>query len=61
MRQDGPEIPNGADLMSDFENALSKQRPKCMSGTGLKESRENRYQSHIQHRLNELEGYYHLE
>ncbi|KAJ0093614.1 hypothetical protein Patl1_25418 [Pistacia atlantica] len=55
MRQDGPKIPNGADLMSDFENALSKQRQKCMSGTGLKESRENRYQSHIQHRLNELE------
>lgn len=61
MLQDGLEIPNGADLMGDFENALSKQWPKCMSGTGLNESRENRYKSHIQHRLNELEGYYHLE
>ncbi|GKV38526.1 hypothetical protein SLEP1_g46434 [Rubroshorea leprosula] len=42
-------------LLSEFENALSRQRPKCMSGSGLRESRENRYQSHIQHRLKELE------
>lgn len=61
MQQDGPKILNGSDLLTDFENALSKQRSKCMSGFALTESRESHYQSHIQHRLNELEGYYHLE
>ncbi|KAJ4722406.1 Chromatin structure-remodeling complex protein SYD [Melia azedarach] len=53
--QDGPKILNGSDLLTDFENALSKQRSKCMSGFALTESRESHYQSHIQHRLNELE------
>ncbi|KAL5849724.1 hypothetical protein ACOSQ4_007737 [Xanthoceras sorbifolium] len=52
---DGANIYNGGDLMSEFEIALSKQRPKCISGSGLAELKENRYQSHIQHRLNELE------
>ncbi|KAK0608536.1 hypothetical protein LWI29_032098 [Acer saccharum] len=52
---DGASICNGGDLMSEFEIALSKQRPKCMSGSGLAELRENRHQAHIQHRLNELE------
>ncbi|KAJ4722407.1 Chromatin structure-remodeling complex protein SYD [Melia azedarach] len=52
---DGPKILNGSDLLTDFENALSKQRSKCMSGFALTESRESHYQSHIQHRLNELE------
>ena len=61
MLQDGASICNGGDLMSEFEIALSKQRPKCMSGSGLAELRENRHQAHIQHRLNELEGCYHLE
>ncbi|GKV19562.1 hypothetical protein SLEP1_g29803 [Rubroshorea leprosula] len=42
------------DLLSEFENALSTQWPKCMSGSRLVESKENRYQSHIQHRLHEL-------
>ncbi|KAK9182550.1 hypothetical protein WN944_025695 [Citrus x changshan-huyou] len=51
----GPTISCGSDLMSDFENALSKQRLKSMTGFGLTELRENRYQSHIQHRLKELE------
>ncbi|KAJ6356412.1 hypothetical protein OIU78_004505 [Salix suchowensis] len=43
------------DLMTEFEDALSKRRPNCMSGFSLAESRENRYQSHTLHRLNELE------
>ncbi|KAK9179550.1 hypothetical protein WN943_028752 [Citrus x changshan-huyou] len=51
----GSTISCGSDLMSDFENALSKQRLKSMTGFGLTELRENRYQSHIQHRLKELE------
>lgn len=51
----GPTISYGSDLMSDFENALSKQRLKSMTGFGLTELRENRNQSHIQHRLKELE------
>ncbi|KAJ6771553.1 SNF2/RAD54 HELICASE FAMILY [Salix koriyanagi] len=41
--------------MTEFEDALSKRRPNCMSGFSLAESRENRYQSHTLHRLNELE------
>ncbi|XVE81561.1 hypothetical protein DITRI_Ditri15bG0074700 [Diplodiscus trichospermus] len=43
------------DLLRDLDDALSKQRSKCMSGFGLAESKENHYQSHILHRLNELE------
>lgn len=44
------------DLLADFEDSLLEQRPNCMSGSGLSISRENRFQSHIQHRLAELEG-----
>ncbi|KAK6254997.1 SNF2 [Theobroma cacao] len=43
------------DLLGDLDDALSKQRSKCVSGFGLAESKENHYQSHIHHRLNELE------
>ena len=57
MQPVGPIISCGSDLMSDFENALSKQRLKSMTGFGLTELRENRYQCHIQHRLKELEGF----
>ncbi|KAA8524224.1 hypothetical protein F0562_010647 [Nyssa sinensis] len=39
---------------TDLEDALVKQRPSCISGFGLTESRESRSQSHIQHRLTEL-------
>ncbi|KAL6971512.1 putative ATP-dependent DNA helicase chr12 [Sarracenia purpurea var. burkii] len=42
------------DLMAELET-LMKQRPNCMSGFGLIESRANRLQSHIHHRLFELE------
>ncbi|WCJ23714.1 Homeotic gene regulator [Euphorbia peplus] len=47
--------PVGGDLMTELEDALSKQRPKCMSGSALGESRENRFQGHISQRLHELE------
>uniref|UniRef100_A0A2N9HAX4 Helicase ATP-binding domain-containing protein n=1 Tax=Fagus sylvatica TaxID=28930 RepID=A0A2N9HAX4_FAGSY len=43
------------DLLADFEDALLEQRPNCMSGFGLTALREKRYQSHIGHRLTELE------
>ncbi|OMO61227.1 SNF2-related protein [Corchorus capsularis] len=43
------------DLLGDLDDALSRQRSKFMSGFGLAESKENRYQSHLHHRLNELE------
>ncbi|PSS33883.1 ATP-dependent DNA helicase like [Actinidia chinensis var. chinensis] len=41
--------------MAEFEDALVKQRANCMSGFGLAELRDNRLQTHIQHRLSELE------
>ncbi|XP_022721807.1 probable ATP-dependent DNA helicase CHR12 isoform X2 [Durio zibethinus] len=43
------------DLLHDLDDALPKQRSKCMSRFELAESMENRFQSHIHHRLNELE------
>ncbi|XP_010546817.1 PREDICTED: probable ATP-dependent DNA helicase CHR12 [Tarenaya hassleriana] len=48
--------PLGGDLMREFEEALLKQRPRCESGSHLTKLQENRYQSHIKHRLSELEG-----
>ncbi|GAV85718.1 SNF2_N domain-containing protein/Helicase_C domain-containing protein [Cephalotus follicularis] len=53
--KDDPASSSVGDLMTEFEDALSKQTPNYMSGFGLSESGENRYKSHIQHRLNELE------
>lgn len=52
---DDPDSSAGEDLLADLEDALLNQRQNCMSGAGLIESREKRYQSHIQHRLTELE------
>ncbi|KAJ6321773.1 hypothetical protein OIU77_011783 [Salix suchowensis] len=54
-RPGNPGISIRSDLMTEFEDALSNQRSNCMSGIALAELRENRYQSHILHRLNELE------
>ncbi|GMP56492.1 hypothetical protein CsSME_00020957 [Camellia sinensis var. sinensis] len=51
---DGVDISKGGALMMDLEDALVKQRPNCMSGSGLTKSRDVRLQSHIQHRLTEL-------
>ncbi|KAL3578217.1 hypothetical protein D5086_019721 [Populus alba] len=53
--QGNPGISIRTDLMTGFGDALSKQRLNCMSGFSLAELSENRYQSHILHRLNELE------
>ncbi|MCL7024840.1 hypothetical protein MKW94_030356 [Papaver nudicaule] len=48
-------ILNGGDLIAEFEDALVKQRPNCVSGLGLRKSAEVRLKSNIQHRLSELE------
>ncbi|XP_021910752.1 probable ATP-dependent DNA helicase CHR12 [Carica papaya] len=53
---DNGRISSTGDLLSEFEDALSRQRPKCASGSELSKSREILYRSHIQHRLHELEG-----
>lgn len=44
------------DLLTDLGDALAKQRSNCVSGSGLEQSREERYRGRIQHRLNDLEG-----
>ncbi|KAF5752303.1 transcription regulatory protein SNF2-like isoform X1 [Tripterygium wilfordii] len=49
------EISKRGDLLTNFEDALSKQRPNCMSGSKLMTSRNTRYESRFQHRLSELE------
>lgn len=54
--KDGSGMSRYGDLMAEFEVAVLKQRQSCMSGSGLAELKENRFQSHIQHRLAELEG-----
>lgn len=46
---------SGDDLITDLEDALSKQRPKCASGFKLEEAVESRHQNQIRHRLNELQ------
>ncbi|XP_059632539.1 probable ATP-dependent DNA helicase CHR12 [Cornus florida] len=53
--KNGTGILNEVDLLVDLEDALVKQRQYCMSSSRLTESRENRFQSHILHRLTELE------
>ena len=44
-------------LLTHLQDALSKQSSNFLLGTKLRESRENRYQSQIWHRIKELEGY----
>lgn len=58
---DNLSIPNGpgmgsyGDLMADFEESLLSQRSSYRSGSGLSKLKEDRFRSHIQHRLTELE------
>ncbi|KAM6545390.1 hypothetical protein CsatB_026126 [Cannabis sativa] len=58
-RSDQSDSENHADiseeLLPELQEALLKQRSNCMSSFELTESRDKRYQSHIQHRLTELE------
>lgn len=55
--QNGSDTSSEGNLMTDLEDALSRQRPNYMSGVGLTKQREERLQSKIQHRITELEGY----
>lgn len=48
-------ISSYGDLLMEFEDAVVKQRTKCMSGSGLTELNESRFRSRIEHRLTELE------
>ncbi|CAN6726263.1 unnamed protein product [Malus baccata var. baccata] len=53
---DGPDSSAaGEDLLADLGDALLEQRQNFTSGAALIESKEKRYESHIQHRLTELE------
>ncbi|KAM7277686.1 hypothetical protein ACFE04_004820 [Oxalis oulophora] len=52
---DSLDEPNVGELITDFEDALSKECRKHVSAAKLTEFRESRYQSKIQHRLKELE------
>lgn len=54
--QNGSGMGSYGDLMADFEDSLLRQRSSCTSGSGLTKLKEDRFQSHIQHRLTELEG-----
>ena len=51
-------ISGRGDLIIDLNDGLVNQWPNCMSGSELIKSRKNHLQSHIQHRLTELQGYY---
>ncbi|XP_049381761.1 probable ATP-dependent DNA helicase CHR12 [Solanum stenotomum] len=53
--QNGPGMGSYGDLMADFEESLLTQRSSYTSGSGLSKLKEERFRSHIQHRLTELE------
>ncbi|KAK6929997.1 SNF2, N-terminal [Dillenia turbinata] len=55
--KDGHENSDGDELLLELESALVKQRPNCSTGAGLTELQDSRLQSHIQHRLTDLEVY----
>ncbi|KAM2542212.1 hypothetical protein TB2_021671 [Malus domestica] len=53
---DGPHSSaSGEDLLAGLGDALLEQRQNFTSGASLIESKQKRYESHIQHRLTELE------
>ncbi|CAK9329073.1 unnamed protein product [Citrullus colocynthis] len=43
------------DLLTDLGDALAKQRSNFVSGSGLEQSREERYRGRVRQRLNDLE------
>lgn len=53
--QNGPGMGSYGDLMADLEESLLSQRSSYTSGSGLTKLKEDRFRSHIQHRLTELE------
>lgn len=50
------EVSTSGSLLSEFEDALLKQKMKHMHCLELEELKENHFNSLIQHRLKELEG-----
>nr|AQX44099.1 hypothetical protein [Dendrobium officinale] len=48
--------PHGGDLITEFEDALVELQDNHLSSTALRNRKESRFQSLIQHRLTELEG-----
>lgn len=59
--QNGPGMGSYGDLMADLEESLLSQRSSYTSGSGLTKLKEDRFRSHIQHRLTELEGNHSLD
>ncbi|KAK6913901.1 hypothetical protein RJ641_021222 [Dillenia turbinata] len=53
--KDGLENSDVDELLLELESALVRQRPNCSTGAVLTEQQDSRLQSHIQHRLTELE------
>ncbi|GAB2266573.1 Probable ATP-dependent DNA helicase chr12 [Dionaea muscipula] len=53
--KDGSGICSYGDLIMEFEDAVLNQRQKCISGDGLTELKNNRFQNRVDHRLSELE------
>ncbi|KAK4372446.1 hypothetical protein RND71_007830 [Anisodus tanguticus] len=53
--RNGPGMGSYGELIADFEYSLLRQRSSCTSGSGLTKLKEDRFRSHIQHRLTELE------
>ncbi|CAO2820920.1 unnamed protein product [Amaranthus hypochondriacus] len=44
------------DLIMEFEDAMEKQRPRCMSNSALAALNVSRFETKVEHRLAELEG-----
>ncbi|KAL8162208.1 hypothetical protein V2J09_013697 [Rumex salicifolius] len=53
-KKDCPGASSYSNLIMEFEDSVVRQRPSCMSATGLTEMKEIRLQSHMDHRLKEL-------
>ncbi|KAL2922518.1 putative ATP-dependent DNA helicase CHR12 [Bienertia sinuspersici] len=53
--QEASGISSYGDLIMEFEDAVVKQRPNCMSSNALTELNESRLQSRVERRLSELE------
>ncbi|XP_057538661.1 probable ATP-dependent DNA helicase CHR12 [Amaranthus tricolor] len=48
-------ISSYGDLIMEFEDAVEKQRPRCMSSSALAALNESRFETKVEHRLAELE------
>ncbi|KNA18096.1 hypothetical protein SOVF_073890 isoform B [Spinacia oleracea] len=55
LNKDLSGISSYGDLIMEFEDAVVKQRPRCISSSALTDLNESRIQSRVEHRLTELE------